>query len=577
VEFHKDGDIKCQVSWNEYNEEWRMLIRDYKLGSTLYRHKYHPNVRIDECHGVPKDSWQVWFGKAPAPSIRYVPIDEVISPQVQTDSDTSGVNVSDKSEETSNTVHEQQQTESIAACKKSEFIELHPQWEIISPEDRARQTRDTEVASTSGPIQVSLGGEKIVETADGLFSAQEAMETADGRSSPEPNETHRLELAAKAWLEGIGSAPAIPSSVEEVMAAKAASQDLYKEGKLGDARQATSAAILAIRKLRTKLDSDHTGDDQECVGVPQASMAELDEMLGVLHSNRSLITQQLIQGGDAEVLAFGMEAAWKLVVVDTSAALSVNPSNFKASFRRAGALFELGELEDALTDATLVVDHYVRHSAVPNPDAADLRDRILEAIRKERGKWGNRRQTRWNRVTQKPLITEMESDSKTHDSLGVAADSKLSSRPSPWAADHSAPCTEAPKVAVVARRAPPPPKNGGDVEKALLGMLKKDPDMQLAYVREHLPATSINRFFGRKAPLGPDLLALLIQILGELPETETPFARETLNALASTPSARTHAAMFDAGERLSLKRLVERVGPDAAVAWFDAGVGAGGA
>jgi len=108
VEFHKDGDIKCQVSWNEYNEEWRMLIRDYKLGSTLYRHKYHPNVRIDECHGVPKDSWQVWFGKAPAPSIRYVPIDEVISPQVQTDSDTSGVNVSDNSEETSNTVHEQQ-------------------------------------------------------------------------------------------------------------------------------------------------------------------------------------------------------------------------------------------------------------------------------------------------------------------------------------------------------------------------------------------------------------------------------------------------------------------------------------
>merc|ERR1719305_1686380 len=103
----------------------------------------------------------------------------------------------------------------------------------------------------------------------------------------------------------------------------------------------------------------------------------------------------MVQAGDREVLAFGADAAWRLVVSDADAALQANPTNFKASFRRARALLELGELEEALQDATNVVDHYASTTSTPNPEASALREKILEAIKKERGKWGEKGPRRW--------------------------------------------------------------------------------------------------------------------------------------------------------------------------------------
>merc|ERR1719409_897265 len=155
-------------------------------------------------------------------------------------------------------------------------------------------------------------------------------------------------------------------------------------------------------------------------------------MRGVLHSNRSLLLQNQILASDSAVLAFGADAAWRLVVNDADVALRENPTNFKASFRRARALLELGELEEALQDATNVVDHYASASATPNPEAAALRERILEAIKAERGKWGEKGPRRWNRSA-KDLITEVGSSTSKIDESSAGKESKSKSSSSmPW-------------------------------------------------------------------------------------------------------------------------------------------------
>merc|ERR1712093_431685 len=155
-------------------------------------------------------------------------------------------------------------------------------------------------------------------------------------------------------------------------------------------------------------------------------------MMGVLHSNRSLLLQHQILAGDTAVLAFGADAAWRLVVSDADVALRANATNFKASFRRARALLELGELEEALQDATNVVDHYASTSSNPNPEAAALRERILEAIKKERGKLGEKGPRRWNRSA-KDLITEVGSSTSKVEEPPVGKENKSkSSSAMPW-------------------------------------------------------------------------------------------------------------------------------------------------
>jgi len=104
------------------------------------------------------------------------------------------------------------------------------------------------------------------------------------------------------------------------------------------------------------------------------------------------------------------------------------------------------------------------------------------------------------------------------------------------------------------------------VEKAILSTLKGDTGRQLAYVKEHVSAAVLQRFY-RRAPVGPDLLAALVRLLGDLAEEDTHLAAELLGSLASAPSSRTQAAMFDAEERAALQRLLALVGSEAAAVW----------
>ncbi|CAK9105334.1 unnamed protein product [Durusdinium trenchii] len=108
-------------------------------------------------------------------------------------------------------------------------------------------------------------------------------------------------------------------------------------------------------------------------------------------------------------VAPNLEAVMKAKSEDTDTALRQNPSNFKASFRRAKALFELGDLEQAMADVTKVVDHYARNTQVSNPEAVALRAAIQLELKKERAKWGEKGGPRWNRAAKEcePLISEV--------------------------------------------------------------------------------------------------------------------------------------------------------------------------
>lgn len=554
VDFEKVGDRSCQICWSEYHGEWRMLIGDFKLGSTLYRHKYRPNLRADSCHGVPEDGWQKWFGREPVPVLRHMAEDEEDEEPTAPETPTEEASIAPASAAT---------TAVNAAAPRAgsqqgkEFIELHSRLEIVAPE--VGSSADAVAAGSSAasrPTEVRLraGGVRVLETSEGLFSEGEVAEESAG------GEAAVVESAARVWLEDCGDEPTLPASWQLVQAAKANAQQYFAEGQVAKARRATSAAIAALQQLAAGLGSDGAGDESE-EAAEKPSEGEMVKMLGVLHSNRSLLLSQQIINGDPEAVPFGQETAWRLVLADTDAALRADPTSFKASFRRARALFELGELEDALVDANRVVDHYARTSNTPNPEASALRERILAALRRERGKWGEKGPPRWNRGTQEPLISEIGGSSPELAELSAPHRRAALDAPSAKGGD-----AKAPRLVVAPARPPPAPRTGADVEKALLSSLKGDSARQLSYLREHLTAVSLRRFF-RRAPLGPDLLAVLVGLLAEVAEEDTPLAASLLAALADAPSSRTQAAMFSAEEQAALQKLLLRVGGAAAAAW----------
>mmetsp|Transcript_52823 Transcript_52823/g.86247 ORF Transcript_52823/g.86247 Transcript_52823/m.86247 type:complete len:499 (+) Transcript_52823:25-1521(+) len=273
--------------------------------------------------------------------------------------------------------------------KDGKFLELHSSLDIV--------TRPDDFAGRGGPGgyqgEVRLQqGSLIVETSDGLFSSDEVKRDEQG---PSPEEK------AEVWLQNIGDISVIPN-LDSVMKAKSQAQELFNAQQVSEARKVTTAAIRAAAVLLAK-------EDEMDLTERSSQREDLKTLFGVLHSNRSLLLMNQIQSNDEEVLQFGSHAAWTLVVKDTDAALRQNPSNFKASFRRAKALFELGELEQAMVDATKVVDHYARNTQVSNPEAVALRQAIQQQLKKERAKWGDKGGPRWNRAAQEasPLISEV--------------------------------------------------------------------------------------------------------------------------------------------------------------------------
>lgn len=142
----------------------------------------------------------------------------------------------------------------------------------------------------------------------------------------------------------------------------------------------------------------------------------------------------------------------------------------------------------------------------------------------------------------------------------------------PWADVVAAPVGEPPTARIAVFVGPSAPRSGGDVEKALLITCKNDSGRQRSYIREHLKPKSVRKFW-RNCPIGADLLALLVRLLADTASTED---RELVSAIGAAPSTATLVAMFDAGEMAALKKLQDRVGVEAFVAW-STGAADGGA
>mmetsp|Transcript_42638 Transcript_42638/g.110201 ORF Transcript_42638/g.110201 Transcript_42638/m.110201 type:complete len:815 (-) Transcript_42638:102-2546(-) len=551
VEFEKVGDSACQIYWSERHDEWRTHIGDYKMGSTLFRHKYRPNLKVDECLGVPKTGWQAWFGKGTEPVIVHLPDRKPGEPEEEEEEQ-------QQQQETVTPTPEASEAALAAApgpepTTQGEYIELHSDTRLRIVEQGGYPARGAAAlpvaAGAPGPEVRLHDGERIVETADGLFGAGEVVEEVQQVSA---------EDQAAAWLDKVSSQAELVPSWEAVQAAKAHSQQLFAEGKVTEARVATSAAIRAAKHLEMEIREGARSEQ---------SLDEVERLLGVLHSNRSLLVMSQIQDNDKEVLSFGVETAWWLVVQDADKALQADPANFKASFRRAKGRLELGELDDALADATRVVEHYELYSATSNPEAGILREKILEAVKKERRKWGERGQARWNRASAEVLVSDV-----TDAPPSAGAERRTQAATPAWETDIRAmqaaqQQAAARRMAAAPAKMPSAPRIGGEVEKALLSTLKGDAARQITYIREHVSPTTVSRFW-KRAPLGPDLLGVLVQRLADLAEEDTALAAELLTAVGAAPSSQTQAEMFDAEERSALQRLLAKVGPEtAAKAW----------
>lgn len=576
IEFVKLDDDQCQIFWSSWQDEWRMLVGDFKMGSTLYRNNYRPNWKADLCHGCPVDNWQKWFGKYGSPTVRLIP--QPVEGKETTSNDAAAETGANAAGEVSNDSVSEKPASPTSATgtaepgdgkqikKTTDFLELHSNLNIVSVDDGAERRSATALSPTgqSKQIQLTAGGECIVETADGLFGAGEVQ--VEDNSLPIAEEPDSDALA-RAWLESTGSGSELPIRWESILAAKGTALELYHEQKMQEACQATTAAILALEKFAA-LEHPVIADKEQST-LERPAEAEIEGMRGVLHSNRSLLLQHQILADDKAVLAFGADAAWRLVVNDADAALRANPTNFKASFRRAKALLELGELEEALQDATNVVDHYASTTSTPNPEASALRERILLAVKQERSKWGEKAPRRWNQSAK--LIMEVSSSSTSKkDNAGASKEkgAKPTSVSMPWDSKPAAPATLPQRLPEVSSKQLSAPKTSSDVEKALLSTLKKDQEGQLAYVREHLPVATVRRFY-KRSPLGPDMLAKLIHISSDLAGEDAQRAEDLVCALAAVPSAKTDAAMFDAAEQDVLQRLTSRLGSKATDAWAD--------
>jgi len=580
VEFEKEDDEVCQLTWSDWTREWRIFIGDFKMGSTLYRHSYRPNLKVEDCHGVPQEGWQKWFGKEPAPLVRRMSAEEGLHSRAASDKadeqelhPAAGTSGADEGAATQGPVSQADGGPSRSA----EFIELHPRLEIVAPQDDRAVGLATKAAAgqhTAGAFDVSLGGQRVVETADGLFGAGEVAEGAVNKTQPlvedagEAAEQRALE-GARRWLESTrGTAEEVPATWESIHAAKAAAQELHAEKRVADALGATTAAIGAARRLLAQGGVVPQSSETVDTGSPP-SIEQVEALLGVLHSNRSLLLLQLLDAGNAAVLAFGAEAAFRLVADDADLALRADASNFKASFRRARALFELGDFDQALADSTRVVDHYGRSASKPNPEAVALREQILEAVKMERKKWTERGPPKWNKATvgHEPMISEV--------SGGATGPVETVVRPAtstaPWDAIgvNAAPSTAgvaAARTPTATARLPAAPRTACDVEKALLSTLRGNSERQTQYFREHLTAPVLRRLYRRTAP-GPDLLAVMIRLLANFAAEDVPRAAEVLASLAVAPSLKMQVAMFDDQERAALTRLLACVGTEAAAAW----------
>jgi tetratricopeptide (TPR) repeat protein len=265
---------------------------------------------------------------------------------------------------------------------RREFLEVTNTLKIVAEKDQGANAMAASKASSD--VMMPGGAGRIVETADGLFS---------------PEEIESTENAVDTWCP---DCTAVPPEWEEVMLAKQRAADLFASGDFAESAALFSGCLEALPLLQTmsqvpdadaeeaaapeSADLEEVGATGRIVEISdrQLKAEEARQLHAVLLSNRALVCLKM--------------SRWSFAVRDCDAALRFDPRLYKAYYRRAYALKELGRLDDALADATKVCEHYQTQPA-PNPEAWDLRESIIAALKKETSKWKTGKQARWNKAT----------------------------------------------------------------------------------------------------------------------------------------------------------------------------------
>jgi hypothetical protein len=437
-------DKECYLSYSQHKQEWVLGIQKYKRGNALYRVMERRSLNVQpewkEEDGpvapMPKAApeppegakWLVWFGVGPAPTLEAVSTESEwaahAEPPAAVSEDATGeetaalaslakvdtesaemafqkaVNVPITEAEPEAT--EETPTKAVSIPIKEaepgprrEFLEVTNSLQIVAEKDQGAKTLK-ESKADNDVMMPGCGTGRIVETADGLFA---------------PEELESTENAVDTWCP---DCTAVTPEWEEVMLAKQKAADLFASGDFDESAALFSGCIQALPLLQIasqaaeadaeerapeSADLDEVGATGRIVEISdrQLKAEEARQLHAVLLSNRALVCLKL--------------SRWDFAVRDCDEALALDPRLYKAYYRRAYALKELGRLDDALADATKVCEHYQTQPA-PNPEAWDLRESIIAALKKETSKWKSGRQPKWNKATPTRGRVDFDPDQK---------------------------------------------------------------------------------------------------------------------------------------------------------------------
>ncbi|KAF4657636.1 hypothetical protein FOZ61_006146 [Perkinsus olseni] len=253
-------------------------------------------------------------------------------------------------------------------------------------ESRLRSTTDTNPECEVREVKVS-GGSALVETAEGLFAAEELNN--DPSQDEELGDPTKAEDAVRAeqdpLLSILRDATILLEIGLSIELGKTKAIILFKEGKL------LESAEMLTRCINSYIQAE------------SANVA----LRSVLHSNRALAVLSYIKLMGAE--NSGAESLYRTVVKDCDSALHYDRDNTKALYRRALALNELDDLERSLEDISRVLAIFSSRNE-SHAEAVALREAVMAKRRALEKKWGMTGPISvsrlWNKPTGRPPADE---------------------------------------------------------------------------------------------------------------------------------------------------------------------------
>eukprot|EP00392_Amoebophrya_sp_AT5.2_P008173 g8192.t1 len=378
VEYRGVGDKNCNLYWSSLQNEWRLCVNDYKAGNTLYR-----NPKILKTKEVPLLGWLPWFGKTPVPEMESFTSDGNENGQLQPlakeeESGTSSASMEVEGSTSPELVSDSCTTDAAASTEQDQSGEC------------AKSTAKKEFLECQSILEICAKADHVeVLVGDGAASASSSSATnnlvssesdTDGKQSKDDHVLQQqldelLKFSDPIEKDADAGDDALWGKIE---VCKKEGNEAYEAGRIKTALTAFTRALDGVGKM----------------DYPDATRCK--RMRGVLLSNRSLVLLKIISERlfDDERI---VDVLYQQIKLDSTNALRSDGGNFKAYYRRAVACRNLQELDQALEDATRVLEHYSREG-IQNPEAAKFREELVEEVKTERRKWKGGRNERWNRA-----------------------------------------------------------------------------------------------------------------------------------------------------------------------------------